>query len=125
MLRVPVVGIVAVIAMHELLQRRDAALLRLEQALEMLARVDEPLRAHGARFVEQHRIRQLADLVREAELLRVQANLASRDQGIKRRERALEDAERLKDRETALPTLPYVSFSEGLDAFTGSRPRSN
>src|SRR5438093_1335005 len=61
-----------------------------------------------------------ADLVgREAELLRLQAGLAAQQESIRRRERALEDAERLQERELALPVVPYVSFSEGLDSLTG------
>ncbi len=30
----------------------------------------------------------------------------------------------MRERETVLPAVPYVSFSEGLDAFSGGR-RSN
>jgi hypothetical protein len=61
---------------------------------------------------------------REAELLRLQAGLAAQQESIRSRERALDDAERLQQREAALPPHPYVSFSEGLDAFTGGRARS-
>jgi hypothetical protein len=61
---------------------------------------------------------------REAELLKVQAGLAAQQESIRRRERALDDAERLQERERALPAVPYVSFSDGLDAFTAGRPRS-
>ena len=57
--------------------------------------------------------------------MRIQAGLATQQESIRRRERALEDAERLQEREQALPAMPYVSFSEGLDAFTGGRPRSS
>lgn len=60
---------------------------------------------------------------REAELLRLQAGLAAQQESIRARERALEDAERLRQREAVRPAHPYVSFSEGLDAFTGGRPR--
>jgi multidrug resistance efflux pump len=61
---------------------------------------------------------------REAELLKLQAGLATQQESIRRRERALDDAERLQERERAVPAAPYVSFSDGLDAFTGGRPRS-
>jgi DNA repair exonuclease SbcCD ATPase subunit len=59
-------------------------------------------------------------LAREAELLRLQSGLGAQQESIRRRERALEDAERQRD----VPTTPYVSFTEGLDAFSGARPRS-
>jgi hypothetical protein len=58
-------------------------------------------------------------------LLRVQAGLATQQEGIRQRERELEDAERLQERERVLPTKPYVTFSEGLDAFAGTKHRSN
>jgi len=58
---------------------------------------------------------------REAELLRVQAGLAAQQESVRRRERALEDAERVVERETIAPPAPYVSFSEGLEALTGAR----
>jgi hypothetical protein len=60
---------------------------------------------------------------REAELLRLQAGLAAQQESIRARERALEDEERLRQREAALAAHPYVSFSEGLDAFMGRRSR--
>jgi len=58
---------------------------------------------------------------REAELLRLQAGLAAQQESIRRRERALEDAERVQEREAVLPAVPYVGFTEGLDAFAGAR----
>jgi len=30
----------------------------------------------------------------------------------------------LREREQSLPATPYVSFTEGLDAFSGGRPRT-
>jgi hypothetical protein len=63
-------------------------------------------------------------MAREAELLRVQAGLAAQQESIRTRERALDDEERLRQREATLAAHPYVSFSEGLDAFTGGRARS-
>jgi hypothetical protein len=62
-------------------------------------------------------------MAREAELVKLQAGLAAQGESIRRRERALEDAEVRRDREAALPATPYVSFNEGLDAFAGSRTR--
>lgn len=62
-------------------------------------------------------------LAREAELVRLQSGLAAQQESIRRRERALEDEERLRERQTVMP-VPYVSFTEGLDAFSGGR-RSN
>src|SRR5262245_58365488 len=53
--------------MKEFLQRSHPALGGFEEALEMLPRVDEPLGAHDAVGAEQHRIRQLPDLVRDPE----------------------------------------------------------
>ena len=70
------------------------------------------------------RYRIVVDVTREAELLRVQAGLAAQQESIRRRERALEDEARLREREAALPAVPYVSFTDGLDAFTGGRSRS-
>jgi chromosome segregation ATPase len=58
---------------------------------------------------------------REAELVRLQTGLAAQQETIRARERALDDEERLRQREAALPAHPYVSFTEGLDAFTGGR----
>jgi len=58
---------------------------------------------------------------REAELVRLQTGLAAQQESIRARERALDDEERLRQREAAFPAHPYVSFSEGLDAFTGGR----
>ena len=52
---------------------------------------------------------------REAELLRLQAGLAAQQESLRRRERELEDAERIRERGAVLPTVPYVSFNEGLD----------
>ena len=62
-------------------------------------------------------------LARESELTRLQTGLSAQQESIKNRERALEDAERILERETALPPAPYVSFSEGLDAFVGAAER--
>jgi hypothetical protein len=70
------------------------------------------------------RAREAELIAREAELLRLQAGLAAQQESIRSRERALEDAERLRQREAALPAHPYISFSEGLEAFTGGRARS-
>jgi hypothetical protein len=53
----------------------------------------------------------------------MQSGLANQHEGIRRRERALEDAERIRERATTLPAAPYVSFTEGLDAFSGGRQR--
>ena len=58
---------------------------------------------------------------REAEVLRVQAGLAAQQESVRRRERALEDAERVVERETIAPPAAYVSFTEGLEALTGAR----
>jgi DNA repair exonuclease SbcCD ATPase subunit len=60
---------------------------------------------------------------REAEVLRLQAGLAAQQESIRRRERSVEDAERALARETVAPDMAHVSFSEGLDALTGWRPR--
>jgi hypothetical protein len=53
----------------------------------------------------------------------MQGALASREEQLRRREREIEDGERLRERAAvaAEPLNPYVSFSEGLDAFTGRR----
>jgi hypothetical protein len=74
--------------------------------------------------VDELAAREAELLAREAELLRLQSGLGAQQESIRRRERALEDAERLRERERALPATPYVSFTEGLDAFSGGRPRS-
>src|SRR5437879_6183236 len=50
-----------------LLDRRHASLLGLEQALEVLARVHEPLRADHAGCVKQDGVRELRDLIADAE----------------------------------------------------------
>ena len=55
---------------EEFLQRADAARARLEQALDVLARVHEALRANHAGGVDQHGVGQLADAVCEAEFRR-------------------------------------------------------
>jgi hypothetical protein len=55
-------------------------------------------------------------------VLRLQTGLAAQQESLRRRERALEDAERALTRETAAPATPHLSFSEGLEALTGSRP---
>jgi len=85
--------------------------------------------AEGERMLEQLESQlaagEAALLAREADLLRLQSGLATQQESIRRRERALEDAERMRERETVLPAVPYVSFSEGLDAFSGGRQRSN
>jgi DNA repair exonuclease SbcCD ATPase subunit len=60
---------------------------------------------------------------RETEVLRLQAGLAAQQEGIRRRERSVEDAERALARETVAPATAHVSFSEGLEALTGWRPR--
>jgi hypothetical protein len=60
---------------------------------------------------------------REAEVLRLQAGLAAQQESIRRRERSVEDAERALARETIAPATAHVSFSEGLEALTGWRPR--
>jgi hypothetical protein len=60
---------------------------------------------------------------REAEVLRLQAGLAAQQESILARERSLEDAERMQEREQARPTAPYVSFAEGLDALSATRRR--
>jgi uncharacterized protein (DUF3084 family) len=59
---------------------------------------------------------------RESEVLRLQAGLAAQQESIRRRERAIEDAERALARETVVPATTHVSFNEGLEALTGSRP---
>ena len=56
--------------------------------------------------------------------MRLQTGLAAQQESIRARERALDDEERLRQREAALPAHPYVSFTEGLDAFTGGRRSS-
>ena len=61
---------------------------------------------------------------REAELLRLQAGLAAQQESLRRRERELDDAERIREREAVLPAVPYVSFSEGLDTLAGRRPNA-
>ena len=76
-----------------------------------------------AQLESQLAAREAELLAREAEVLRLQSGLASQQESIRRRERALEDEERMRERETVMP-VPYVSFSEGLDAFSGGR-RSN
>ena len=85
--------------------------------------------AEGERMLEQLEsqlaAREAALLAREADLLRLQSGLATQQESIRRRERVLEDAGRMRERETVLPAVPYVSFSEGLDAFSGGRQRSN
>jgi hypothetical protein len=90
--------------------------------------VEERSAAEGERMHlqldSQLAAREAVLLAREAELLRLQAGLAAQQESIRRRERALDDAERLRERETALPAAPYVSFTEGLDAFSAGRPRS-
>jgi predicted RNase H-like nuclease (RuvC/YqgF family) len=60
---------------------------------------------------------------REAEVLRLQAGLAAQQESLRARERALEDAERVQEREQGRPAVPYVSFAEGLDAFSATRRR--
>jgi chromosome segregation ATPase len=85
------------------------------QALELRKR---------AELEAQLETRETALLAGEAELLRVQAGLASQQESIRRRERELDDLERLQERERAVPAVPYVTFTEGLDAFTGGRSRS-
>ena len=54
----------------------------------------------------------------------MQGALAGREEELRRRERGLEDVERLRERAAAIPVEPYVSFSEGLDALAG-RERLN
>ena len=53
----------------------------------------------------------------------MQGALAAREEELRRRERGLENAERLRERAAlaAVPLDPYISFSEGLDAFTARR----
>jgi hypothetical protein len=85
--------------------------------------VDEEARRVAA-LESKVKAREVELIAREAELMRLQAGLAAQQETIRSRERALEDAERLRQREAALPPHPYVSFSEGLDAFTGGRARS-
>jgi len=60
---------------------------------------------------------------REAEVLRLQAGLAAQQESVRSRERSIEDAERALARETVAPATAHVSFSEGLEALTGWRPR--
>src|SRR5436190_19194128 len=88
---------------------------------------------NGSAAEAEHKVAQLESqlaareaelLAREVELLRLQSGLASQQESIRRRERALEDEERMRERDTVLPAAHYVSFSEGLDAFSGGR-RSN
>jgi uncharacterized protein (DUF3084 family) len=62
---------------------------------------------------------------REAEVLRLQAGLSAQQESLRRRERSVEDAERALARETVEPATGHVSFSEGLEALTGSRPRQS
>jgi len=50
-------------------------------------------------------------------------SLRSGEEELRRRERALDDADRLRERAAALPADPYVSFTEGLDALAGRSER--
>jgi hypothetical protein len=60
---------------------------------------------------------------READLVRMQRALSAREEDLRRRERELENAERLRERAAVAQPVPYVSFSEGLDALAaGSDP---
>jgi len=112
----------------ELAQALDERERRLATPEREAAVVDEPSTADADRRLSQLEsqlaAREAELLAREAELLRLQSGLAAQQESIRRRERALEDAERLRERERGLPATPYVSFTEGLDAFSGGRPRS-
>lgn len=116
---------------HELVQRAKE-LDELEQQLAIReARASAAERRHAdgetrelAELETRVRAREAELIAREAELLRLQAGLAAQQESIRSRQRALEDAERLRQREAALPAHPYISFSEGLEAFTGGRARS-
>ena len=55
-------------------------------------------------------------VAREADVIRAQGALAERQEELRRRERDLDDAERLRERAALRPAAPFVSFSEGLDA---------
>jgi hypothetical protein len=52
-------------------------------------------------------------------VVRAQGALAGREEELRRRERELDDAERLRERAALRPAEPFVSFSEGLDSLAG------
>ena len=60
---------------------------------------------------------------REAGVLRMQTALAAREEELRRRERELDDAQRLSERAAAIPLEPYLSFSEGLESLAGRSDR--
>ena len=60
---------------------------------------------------------------READVLRMQTALAAREEELRRRERELDDAQRLSERAAAIPLEPYLSFSEGLESLAGRSDR--
>ena len=103
------------------MQRRGQSLVKSTAALQAFPPEKPRL---IAQLESQLAAREAALLARETELLRIQSGLANQQEGIRRRERALEDAERMREREAALPAVPYVSFTEGLDAFSGGRRRN-
>jgi chromosome segregation ATPase len=107
------------------LEERESALaLREQQVAVEHERESDETTEKVAELEARLAARESALVAREAELLRVQAGLATQQENIRRRERELDDAELLQERERALPSVPYVSFSEGLDALTGARRRS-
>ncbi len=102
---------------RELLKKRERAVSDSARSSESEQRVAEL----EGRLAERERELQ----ARESEVVRLQAGLAAQQESLRRRERALQDAEREREREAVRPVAPYVSFNEGLEALTGTRPRRN
>ena len=113
------------------LARREVAIVQRERSL---LRREEASRSERERNEEERNVelaQHEADLraletrlaAREADVVRLQAALAAREEELRRRERELDDAERLHERAAAVPLEPHVSFSEGLDSLAGRSER--
>jgi chromosome segregation ATPase len=111
-------------AREDVLAEREGAIARREQA-------SKPERAHGGEEPGAAVAERAAELrglesrlaSREADILRLQTALAAREEELRRRERDLDDAERLRERAAVIPIDPYMSFSEGLDSLAGRSER--
>jgi ribonuclease Y len=60
---------------------------------------------------------------READIVRMQTALAAREEELRRRERELDDAERMRERAAAIPLQSHVSFAEGLESLASRSER--